>query len=125
MFLEQDEQEVVYPTTPDENGWYYNDAGEKELEIETRQDEDGNTNKRVKLSGGRVAIVKELTGKENKKAKVIAGKDKELFMPAVVALSTTITDKNGKTVAFVAEDLDGWKAKDVNRLTAATSVLNF
>lgn len=119
------EQEVKYPTNPDENGWYYHDDGEHELKIERREDDAGDQFMRVQLSGGRVAIVRELTGKENKKAKVIGGKDKDLIMAAMVTLSSTVTDRDGKKVAFVAEDLDSWKAKDSNRLITACTILNF
>lgn len=124
------DNEVVknYPTTPDAEGWYTVDEGEEALEIETREDDDECVYKRVKLSKGRTAVVRELGGKEMKQAQTMVGKDPQKLVDAYVFLSTTITDKDGKKYPFVMEDLEDvrkFKGKDYNRLTTAAAMINF
>jgi len=121
----QDETVITYPTKPDAEGWFIENEGQAALNIESHVSESGDMLKRVKLSGGRTAIVRELTGKENNSAVKIAGKKQDLLLPAMIAIATKIIDKDGNEIKFVAEDLDGWKAKDVNRLSTACSQLNF
>jgi|GEM_PF-2776400 len=123
--MNMEENEIVYPTQPDADGYYYDNSGEHALETETRVDDEGNVTKRIQLRGGKVAIMRELTKKESDKAATIAGKNKDMLLAAYVAIGTTITDKTGAEVKFVAEDLNDWKAADTNRLTAAAAKLNF
>ena len=121
----QTEQTVTgFPTAANAEGWYYENEGQKALGIETR-DDDGSIFKRVSLSGGRTAVLRELTGKEMKIAGKIAGRDQDKVEYAMVALASSITDKDGNTVKVVAEDLDNWKARDINRLVAANNDINF
>jgi hypothetical protein len=118
-------EEIVYPTQPDADGYYYDNEGEKALETETRIDDNGDIVKRIKLRGNRTAIMRELTKKDSDKAATIAGKDKNMLLAAYIAQGTVITDKDGNKVPFVAEDLAAWKSADTNRLEAAAAKLNF
>jgi hypothetical protein len=120
-----DMENAQYPTKPDAYGWFFDSAGDQSLEIETRVDEDENVFKRVRLTKGRVATLRELTGKETKTAGMIGGKDQGKIMHAYIALCAEIVDATGVKVNFVAEDLDGWKGKDLNRLQTAAGQLNF
>ena len=126
--------EEQYPSVAGPDGYFYENAGMFALNIEKRVDaETDDITMRVKLSGGRTAVVRELTGKENKTAAKIAGitnsknqnANQDKMMNAMIFLSTTITDKDGNKVKFVAEDLDSWKGKDMNRLNTANNLLNF
>ena len=125
---EVEEKEITYPTKPDADGFYYEDEGEAALEIETCMTGD-DIKKRIKLTRGRTAIMRELTKKESDQAAQIAGAGKKVnqgrIIAAYIACSTTSTDKDGKKLTFVAEDLDGWKTRDTNRLEAAAAKLNF
>ena len=117
--------EKVYPTKADDQGFYFEDRANEEIGIETKVDADDNVTKRVTLSGGKTAVLRELTTVEARKARKIAGDKEELAMPAFIALCAQVWDKDGKEIKFVAEDLDNWKAKDTNRLITACSQLNF
>lgn len=125
MSTDNIEKEVTYPTTPDAEGWYYENEGEAALETETRVDDEGNIFKRIRLKGGKVATMRELNKKESDKAALIAGKNKDMLMCAYIAIGTTIMGKDNTPIKFVAEDLDLWKAADTNRLQAAAAKLNF
>lgn len=114
----------VYPTVADADGWFFESEGQEVLGIETRN-EDDDVFKKVQLSKGRVAILRELTGKETATASKMAGKNPDNMLNAYIAIGTTIFDKDGNAVKFVMEDIAGWKAKDSNRLQVACQQLNF
>ena len=116
---------IVYPTQADADGWFFAAEGDQALCIETRTDADENVFKRVALTRGRTAILRELTSKESKTAQSIGGKNQDLVLDAYLALCATITDTDGTIEKFVAEDIEGWKAKDTNRLRTAAYQLNF
>jgi hypothetical protein len=113
-----------YPTQPDEDGCVYEQASDEALGIRTQTVGD-DIFKHIALSGGRKAVMRELTGAETTTAGKIAGNNPDLLLPAYIALSTQIKDKDGKLVTFVAEDLAKWKGRDVNRLQVACQQINF
>lgn len=116
---------LKFPSQPDKEGWFYESETNFTLGIETREDEQENAYRRVRLTKGRTAVLRELTSTESKKGAQIAGNSPEKLVDAYVALCATITDRDGKPVKFVMEDLDGWKAKDTNKLQVACNQLNF
>ena len=129
-------QEVVknYPTQPDAEGYQFLSEEDEAMEIETRNDDDENVFKRVKLSKGRTAVIRELGPKEMKQAMTMIGKGQggkpntDNLPDAYVALSTTITDSKGEKWVFVMEDLmdaKKFKGKDYGKLLAACTSINF
>lgn len=129
--------EEQYPSIADTDGWYYESEGQAALQIETRVDsETEDTEKRIKLSRGRIGIMRELTRKENNTAKTIAGLNgknsnvqnpalQDKAMAAMIAVGTKFYDKDGKELKYVMEDILEFKGKDSNRLDAACGSLNF
>ena len=128
------EKEKTYPTAQDADGWFYEDEAQELMQVETRVDADENTFKRVAMSKGRTAIVRELTGGEMKMAQTMIGKDHKgqpnvANLPDAYAfLATKVVNRDGSECKFVMEDLTAgqiFKGKDYNRLTTAASMLNF
>jgi len=116
---ETTEIEKVYPTTPDADGWYYEDEGSEALGIESKET-DGDLFKRVKLSGNRIAIVRELLSPEVRKAKGLVGKNPDKLEIAFASLATEI---DGKTIPM--PEYDYFKARDFNKIIMASNQLNF
>lgn len=129
--------EEQYPSIADADGWFYENEGQAALQIETRVDADTeDTEKRIKLSRGRIGIMRELTRKENNTAKTIAGINgknanvqspalQDKAMAAMIAVGTKFYDKDGNELKYVMEDILEFKGKDSNRLDAACGSLNF
>ena len=119
--LTEDQQPAkTYPTTPDAEGFYYENEGEELLEIATKMYDNDCYVKRVVLKKGKVAMVREITGKELLEAKQPAGKSIELVEPAIAAYSTKIDD-----VQLLMPQLLDMKAKDYSRIIHASNQLNF
>lgn len=93
---------------------------EQVLGIETAVYKNGNKIKRLQLQGGRVAIVRELVGRDMKKADLLADGKQEDYTTAMMALATKI---DSESIAF--EDYDNMKAKDYTKIKAAVGLLNF
>lgn len=118
---QQNEEVKVYPTAPDTDGFFFQDAEEEALGISTKTYEDnGKTVKKVLLSNNRVAIVRELNGAEGIHAKKQTGKDGTKLQEAFAAFATRVDDK-----PINIDELLAMKAKDCNRITIASSLLNF
>lgn len=100
--------------------FFFENEEEKAMGIETATYPNGNIVKRVKLSDGREAIVRELTGKDMKRSDIIAGGKQENAIPALMSLSTKI---DGFEIPM--EDYDRMKAKDYAKIKFATTLLNF
>ena len=131
--VEIDEVPVVedvvknYPTTPNKEGFYFENAEEEEKGIATKEYENGNVVKQVTLKGGRIAIIRELLAKDVMKAREIAGikddknpKNGENLQYALVHLSVTI---DGATI--LPHDVAKMKAKDFGIIMGISSDLNF
>lgn len=123
--MEQVEKvEKVYPVRGTVDGWVFETKEEETMGVETYIGAEQKI-KRVPLSMGRIAEAIELTGKECKKAKVIAGGQTSMIEDAYAALSTKIINPDGSETRFVAEDMDKMKAKDYNAILYISSALNF
>jgi hypothetical protein len=128
---EEDDEDETFPTLPDADGWHYENAGMKQLGIATKEDEAGDIFKRVELSRGRRAEMRELSKKEAQKAASLVGKNgtrkqqEERLEAAYIFCASKFTDVAGKPLNYVLEDILEFKAKDWNRLSAANGSLNF
>ena len=116
------ENEKVYPTLPDADGFYFENENDEVMDILTKEYDNGNLIKKVPLRKNRFAIVRELDQKEMKKVREIAGdaKDQQRLTAAMIALCAKIDDKE-----LIMEDILEYKAKDFGRLSLAAQELNF
>ena len=120
--------EKTFPTAPDEEGFFTESEYDDVLDIRTKVYENGNKVKKVPLSGGRTALVRELIGRDSRKAKEIASthsrkngkEDEEDYADAVAALATKV---EGQDIIF--EDFLGYKMMDYTRIKHAAQSLNF
>lgn len=116
--------EIIYPTTTDADGFYYEDEVDEARDIQTKEYENGNLIKKVKLSRGKVAIVRELMSSDVSKAYQLAGaknKEDRRVVAAMISLAVTIDEKP----VMMEDVLDTMKAKDYMRLASANAALNF
>jgi uncharacterized protein YbjQ (UPF0145 family) len=109
----------MYPKTTTD-GFEYSDESEEALGIETKTYENGNLVKRVKLTDGRIAIIRELNGKDVELSSRIHGNDKDKVLMAMCSVATRINEN-----AIVIEDLELMKAKDYQKIRIACALLNF
>lgn len=129
------EEVKAYPTPADANGYRFDNEEDEAMGVETRYDAETDcTFKRVQLTQGRTAVIRELGAKEMKLALKMIGNvpgnraAMDKLPDAYVALSTTITDAKGEKYSFVMEDLEDvkkFKGKDYNKLVAACTAINF
>lgn len=76
--------------------------------------------KTVNLPSGKVAEIKDFKGKDAMKAQRIAGTDMEKYLPALIAMTTTI-DGN----PIVVEDLEEMEGRDYLKLMGEFSEVAF
>ena len=98
----------------------YLDESEEALGLETKTHENGHQVKRVKLSNGSVAIIRELNGKDVEFTSRLHNNEKEKVIMSMTAVATKIDGQD-----IVIEDLEVMKAKDYNKLRMACALLNF
>jgi len=103
------EQATTFPTAPDADGFFYETEDEQEMGIETKIHKNDNKVKRAVLDGGKIAIVRELTGK-----------DQEKYTMSGIAVATTINESK-QTYEF----FEAMKMKSYNKLLAMFYALNF
>jgi hypothetical protein len=124
----QNPTEKTFPTAPDEEGFFTESEYDDVLDIRTKVYENGNKVKKVPLSGGRTALVRELIGRDSRKAKDLVStyarrngkEDEEDYADAVAALATKV---DGQDIIF--EDFLGYKMMDYTRIKVAAQSLNF
>lgn len=111
---------VVYPK-PTSDGFFFSDDTNEAMGIESQVYDNGKEVRRVTLSDKRIAIVRQLTGKEmGADVPRLAGKSQEDVQFAMVAIATKIDDK-GLPIEEVKEML----GKDYVKLQSANSQINF
>jgi hypothetical protein len=111
----------VYPTIPDENGYFFENADDDADGIFTKVYANGNKVKKTTLPASKaVAIVHELLGKDTKEIAKFMDKDPEKYQMASVTVATTIDEKR-QTFEFY----ERMKMKDYNRILAMYQDLNF
>lgn len=106
--------------------WFFENSDDELMQVETKVYENGNKVKRVKLSTGKYAQARELTGKDMRKVDQISGGKKDEYLPALMITSTVITDEaGGITIGITMEELDDMKGKDYNMIKTLATMLNF
>lgn len=116
---DQNQTNEVFPKATTEGFEILNET-DAALNIETKQYENGNTVKRIVLSDKRVAIVRELKGKDMDLTSRIHRGDDTKFLMAMAVIATKLNDEN-----VTIEDLEEMKGKDYNKIRIAVSQLNF
>lgn len=113
--------EKLYPTPPDSDGFFYEDEENEALKIESQKYENGKEVRRVTLSDGKKAIVRQLTGSEmGTTVNRLIGNNKDDYQYAMVAVAAKIDDKG-----LMLEDVKDMLGKDYIKLQAANSQINF
>lgn len=103
-----------------EDGYQFLDETDEAMGIASKKYENGNEVKRIKLSDGRIATVRELPAWEMEESeKFHENKANQVTM----GVATMCTQIDGKNVAF--EDLKFMKGKDWNKIKVACATLNF
>lgn len=100
--------------------FHFANDDEKVMGIETAVYENGNTIKRIKLSNGKTAIARELTGLEMKRLEGVSGGKRDDIWPSMMHLAVKV---DGQPLPI--EDFDLMKAKDWSKIKFAVSDLNF
>jgi len=111
-------------TNQPKNEWYFEDENDKELGIETQSYDNGNLVKRATLSDGRIAIVRELKGKDMKLVDKVSDGKKDEYLSALMHVATKIHDGDKET-GITLEELDELKGKDHTKLKIMATTLNF
>lgn len=115
-----DQDQPLFPTTPDADGYFTASELDKELGIKTKDFPNGNRTKTTELPGGVIVVIRELTGKDTKTIARYHGSDQEKAMMASLTVAATI---NGKQETF--EFFEAMKMKSLNRLISMLQELNF
>lgn len=111
---------ATYPK-PTSDGFFFDDEPDELLGIESKTYENGHEVRRVKLSNGESAIVRELSGKEiGIDVKRLSENNQEKAQFAMIALSTTI---NGRAITM--EEVMEMRGKDFSKLRVAMGKINF
>ena len=119
------DDQVLFPTEPDAEGFFYEDADEKSDNIRTKKYNNGRRSKFFELSDGRKVAVREMTGADSVEISKIQGNKKEGsaeddYMPIVMWKSCKIDDKH-----IPMEDYKEMSFKDYNKILLVTTGLNF
>jgi phosphoribosylamine-glycine ligase len=117
---EETEETINYPTKPDAEGWFVNDEDEAQEKIQTRVYDNNNTVKRVTLSNGKIATVRETIGKDMKQITMLMNKDQSKYQLAAITVATTI-DGEKQTLEY----FEAMKTKDLSKIMLMSAVLNF
>lgn len=118
------EEEKVYPTPTDAEGYFYENKEEETLDIKTKSYDNGNSIKEVLLSTGELAKVRKLKGRdfvESQKLTQSQGDNQIDFLTANISRATTI-DGETRVPEYYLDDL---YQNDYSAIFAAYSGLNF
>jgi hypothetical protein len=111
------EQTYPKPTTDD---FFFLDDTDEAMCVETKKYENGNEVKRITLSSGKVAVVRELKAWEIEESSRLHQNDKEKYIMAIAALATAIDNEK-----VIYEDLRQMKGKDWTKIKYAVASTNF
>jgi hypothetical protein len=116
-----EETEVTYPTEPNAEGFYYENAEDAAMEILTKVYENENMIKQTTLPKTKqVAVVRELSGKDQKEISRFMGKDPERYQLAALTVATTLDGQRQPI-----EVIEKLKMKDFSRVMSMYQDLNF
>jgi hypothetical protein len=119
--IQPEENTKVYPLQPDAEGFYFEDAGDEELDITTKLYDNGAKVKKILLpSCGKLAIVRSLKAKDSKLIARFTAGDQEKYLMASVTVATTL---DGAALPF--EKFEDLSLKDYTRLCSMNNDLNF
>lgn len=112
--------ENVYPKQTSD-GFYFEDETNETMSIESQKYENGKEVRRVTLSDGRIAMLRQLTGSEmGVLLPRLVGSNKDNYQFAMVAVATQI-NQEGKTL----EEIKDMLGKDYIKLQVANAQINF
>ncbi|MCM5528967.1 hypothetical protein [Parasegetibacter sp. NRK P23] len=115
------EQMKIYPTTPNENGDFFESLEDEEMGIQTHSYENGSKVKKCKLpASGFDVVVRQLRGKDSKMITRFTNGDAEKYQMAAMTIATTVNGKN-ETMEFYEE----LYMKDFATIMAMVGDLNF
>lgn len=115
----------TYPTEPDQDGYYFENEDEEQMEVRTKKYENGNRVKIYNITNGNECVTRELNGHDAINAQM-QSKDKkgnpqqEKYMASCAASATKV---NGKDISL--PELLAMKLRDYNTITAVNNMLNF
>lgn len=112
--------ENTFPTTADADGFFIESDSDNVMNIYTKLYENGNKVKKVTLSTGKVAIVRELLGEETKNITRFMDKDPERYQMAGITVATKVDDQ-----LQPIEFYEKMKMRDFNKLLSMYQDLNF
>ncbi len=116
-----DAEVKTYPTQPNSDGFFFEDEGNEALGIESKVYENGNEIRRVKLSNGKIAIVRELTGLETGLGvQRLCGDKQENYLFALISIATKVDD-----TGYTMEEIKEMRGKDFRKLQVASGQVNF
>lgn len=111
----------TYPTSPDTEGFFYEDETDKETGIETKIYDNGLKIKRAHLPHSkRLATVRTLKAKETAEITRLMDKNPERYQTAMVTVATTLDAKKA-----IIEDVEDLTFKDFQVLMIMNSAINF
>ncbi len=100
--------------------WHFADDNEKVLGVETAIYANGNEVKRLTLSSGKTAIIRELSGQDMIQVTKLTGSNPDNYTPALMHYAVKI---DGHQLPM--EDFPKLKGKDFNKLNIQVLSLNF
>jgi hypothetical protein len=118
--MSNETEQVTFPTQQDEQGFFFENADDKEDGILTKQYDNGGKVKKTSLSTGEEVQVRRLKGRENAEIKKYMGEDSDKYITAGITVASQV---NGKKETFEFFD-DLWMS-DYNKLTGIYKDLNF
>jgi len=111
----------IYPTAPNADGFYYDNAGDELNGVATRRYENGSKVKSVVLPEcGKTAVIRSLKAKDTKEIARFMNKDPEAYMMAAVTVAVTLNGEK-QPIEVIAE----LPLKDYNLLMEMNGDLNF
>lgn len=112
-------QPTTYPLQTTD-GFFFADDTDEAMGIESKVYENANEVRRIKLSTGKYAIVRELKAWEVEESSRLHQNEKEKYIMAIATIATTIDEQK-----ITYEDLKFMKAKDWTKIKSAVAAINF
>lgn len=113
--------QIIYPTTPDQDGFFIESADDAEMEISTKVYDNGNKVKKCFLPACcKTAVVRELIAKDSKEIARFSAGNSEQYQLACVTVATTF---DGEKLPF--EAIEVLKYRDYTRLITMWQSINF
>lgn len=112
----------IYPSPADEDGWFTETADDEDGGIQTKvYENNGGKVKRGKLSDGREFLVRELKGRDTIQMSKQTKNDEALMVASMMSMAIKVAG-----VSYVMEDmLDKFKLKDYTKMSVVCQELNF